>query len=54
MSLIAEIFLKLSIPKNVVTEIDTRSCFGKPLGSQGVNESQKLLKFKEKHFYCTF
>ena len=30
-----------------------RSCFGKPFGSERVNESQKLLKSAEKHFYPT-
>ena len=30
------------------------SCFWKPFGSQRINESQKLLKSKEKHFYSAF
>ena len=31
-----------------------RLCFWKPFGSEHVSESQKLLKFVEKHFYPTF
>ena len=31
-----------------------RACFWKPFGSEGVNESQKLLKSEEKYFYPTF
>ena len=30
-----------------------RDCFWKPFGSECVNESQKLLKSAEKHFYPT-
>ena len=32
----------------------TRSCFWKSFGIQRVNESQKLLKYAEKHFNPTF
>ena len=31
-----------------------RDCFWKPFGSERVNESEKLLKFAENHFYPTF
>ena len=31
-----------------------RSCFWKPLGSERVNQSQKLLKSAGKYFYPTF
>ena len=31
-----------------------RACFWKPLASEHVNESQKLLQYAEKNFYPTF
>ena len=54
MSLIAEVFLKLLTPKDVLTYMYKRSCFSKPFDSERVNESQKLLKSAEKYFYPTF
>ena len=54
MSLIAQVFLKLLTLKDLLTEMDKRSCFRKPFRSERVNESQKLLKSAEKYFYPTF
>ena len=52
-SVIAQVFLKLLVPKDVLTSIHKRSCFWKPFGSERVNKSLKLLKFPEKFFYPT-
>ena len=49
-----QVFLKLLTLKDVFNKTHKRSCFWKPFGSQHVNESQKLVKSAEKHFYHTF
>ena len=54
MSLIAQVFVKLSNPKDVFTYMDERSCFWKLFGSERVNVSLKLLKSAKKSFYPTF
>ena len=54
MSLIAQVFLKLLTPKNVITYEHKRSYFWKLFGSKRVNVSLKLLKSGEKYFYPTF
>ena len=43
MSPIAPVILKLLTLKDVLTKMHKRSYFGKPFGSERVNESQKLL-----------
>ena len=53
-SLLTHVFLKLSTTKDVLTYMHERSCFWKPFGSEGVNESQKLLKTAEKCIYLSF
>ena len=54
MSVIAQIFLKLLTPKDVLIEMHNRDFFWKPFGIERVNESQKLLKSAKKYFYPTF
>ena len=54
MSLIGKGFLKLLTPKQVLIEMNNRACLSKLLGSERVNESQKLLKSAEKYLYPTF
>ena len=41
-------------PKDGVTKTHKRFCFWKPLGSERVYESQKLLKSTETHFHPAF
>ena len=53
LNLIAKIFLKLLIPKDVVIEMHKRSCFRKSFGCEHVNVSQKPVKSAQKHF-CIF
>ena len=60
MSVMSEI-LKSVTPKDVFRTAvtfkcitDNRAYFQKPLGSERVKESQKLLKSAEKYFYPTF
>ena len=54
MSLIVQVFLKLLTPKRRAYVMRKRSCYWKLLGSERVNESQKLLKSAENYFYPTF
>ena len=53
-TLIAQVFLKLLSPKDLLTSMHSKASFCKPFGSESVNESQKLLKSTEKYFYPTF
>lgn len=53
MSLIAEVFPKLLSPKNVFTEITTRTCLRAPFGIKHVNGSQTVLKFPRQHLHPT-
>ena len=53
MSLIGQIFMKLLALKDVLIWMLNRACFWKPFGSERVNESEKLLKSVQKHFYPT-
>ena len=54
MSLIAQVFLKLFTPRDVLVYMHTRACFWKAYCSERVNESQKLVQYAEKNFYPTF
>ena len=54
MSLIAQVFLKLLTPRDVLVYMHNRACFWKAYCSERVNESQKLLQYAEKNFYPTF
>ena len=53
MSLIDQMFLKFLTPKEVLISMYNRASYWKPVGSQRVNESQKLMKSAEKYFYPT-
>ena len=48
------IFLKLFTPKNMVTQIHSRSCLRAPFDSQRVNGSQTLQKSATEHFLPIF
>ena len=52
--LVAQIFVKLSSPKNVATWMPESSCFRTPFRNQRVNASQTLLKSARQHFYPNF
>ena len=52
-SLIAQVFLKLFTPKDVLITMDNSVSFWKPFRSEHVNESQKLLNSAEKYLYPT-
>ena len=52
-SLIAQVFLKLLTPKDVLITMDNSASFWKPFRSEHVNESQKLLNSAEKYLYPT-
>ena len=54
MSVIAQVFLNLLTPRDVVVSIHNTACFLKAYCSERVNESQKLLQYAEKNFYPTF
>ena len=54
MSFIAQVFLKLLTPRDVLVKMHNRACFWKAYCSERVNESQKLLQYAEKNFYPTF
>ena len=51
---IAQIFMKLLSPENVVSRIRESSCFRTPFGSQRVKWSETLLKSALRHFYGNF
>ena len=46
--------MKLLTAKYVLIQMHKRVCFWKPLGTERVNEYQKLLTSAEKYFYHTF
>ena len=52
--LMAEIFLKLLTPKNVLPWMPKSSCFRTPFGSQSVRGSQGVLKSGRDCFYPNF
>ena len=54
MSAIAQVFLKLLTPRDVLVSMHNRACFWKAYCSEHVNESQKLLQYAEKKFYPTY
>ena len=54
MSLIAQVFLKLLTPRDVLVSIHNSACFWKAYCSERVNESQTLLQYAETNFYPTF
>ena len=49
-----QVFEKLLTVEGVLIQMNKRACFWKLLGSERVNESQKLLKSAENYFYPTF
>ena len=51
---IAQIFWKLLIPKNVVPWLPERCCVGTPIGSRHVKWSETLLQSLRHHFYANF
>ena len=54
MNLIAQVFLKLLFPKDVLIEMCNGACFWKRFCGERVKDSCKLLKSAEKYFYPTF
>ena len=51
MSLIADVFPKLRIPKNLVRSTPKISCFKRSFGKQHNKRAQTLLKFAWQHLY---
>ena len=49
-----QVSLKVMTAKKVLTQMNKRSCFWKLFGRERVNESLKLPKTAEKHFYTFF
>ena len=49
-----QVFEKLLTVEGVLIQMNKSACFSKFIGSERVNQSQKLLKSAEKYFYPTF
>ena len=54
MSVLAWLFPKVLLPKEVATETSTKSCFRTPFGNQRVNGFQTPLKVARHHYYPLF
>ena len=46
---IANVFLKIWTPKNVVRYLSKKTCFGEPFNKQHVKQVQTLLKYEREH-----
>ena len=54
MSVLAWLFPKVLLPKEVATETSTKSCFRTPFGNQRINWFQTPLKVTRHHLYPLF